>query len=96
MWIKKEKVEKMSDQKPENQTVKSATENADSSKCGQECEVYSRVVGYFRPVQNWNNGKREEFHDRKEYSYAKSMADTQRAQKPFPAEMHIEAKCGCE
>ena len=29
------------------------------------CEVYSRVVGYFRPVQNWNNGKQQEFKERK-------------------------------
>lgn len=29
--------------------------------CGATCEVYSRIVGYFRPVQNWNDGKREEF-----------------------------------
>jgi len=29
------------------------------------CEVYSRIVGYFRPVQNWNDGKKEEFKDRK-------------------------------
>lgn len=29
-------------------------------------EVYSRVVGYYRPVSQWNNGKREEFKDRKE------------------------------
>lgn len=29
------------------------------------CEVFSRVVGYFRPVNNWNEGKLEEFHDRK-------------------------------
>ncbi len=28
-------------------------------------EVYSRVVGYYRPVNNWNDGKREEFEDRK-------------------------------
>jgi anaerobic ribonucleoside-triphosphate reductase len=28
------------------------------------CEVFSRVVGYFRPVQHWNEGKREEFKDR--------------------------------
>lgn len=27
-------------------------------------EVYSRVVGYYRPVNNWNDGKREEFKDR--------------------------------
>ena len=30
-------------------------------------EVYSRVVGYFRPVNQWNKGKREEFSERKEY-----------------------------
>ena len=34
------------------------------AKCGLECEVYSRVVGYFRPVRDWNKGKREEFKDR--------------------------------
>lgn len=33
-------------------------------KCGEPCEVYSRVVGYFRPVQQWNKGKQEEFKDR--------------------------------
>ncbi len=30
-------------------------------KCGEECEVYSRVVGYLRPVNQWNKGKKEEF-----------------------------------
>ena len=30
-------------------------------------EVYSRVVGYFRPVNQWNKGKQEEFHERKEF-----------------------------
>ena len=34
------------------------------AKCGQKCEVYSRVVGYYRPVDDWNIGKREEFKDR--------------------------------
>ena len=32
---------------------------------GSKCEVYSRVVGYLRPVQNWNKGKKEEFAMRK-------------------------------
>lgn len=32
---------------------------------GSKCEVYSRVVGYLRPVQNWNKGKKEEFGLRK-------------------------------
>ena len=31
------------------------------------CEVYSRVVGYYRPVQSWNLGKQEEFKHRKEF-----------------------------
>mgnify|MGYP000512913979 CR=1 FL=1 len=29
------------------------------------CEIYSRVVGYFRPIQNWNPGKQQEFKERK-------------------------------
>jgi ribonucleoside-triphosphate reductase len=33
----------------------------------QPCEVYSRIVGYLRPVQQWNNGKQQEFKERKEY-----------------------------
>jgi len=36
-------------------------------KCEGKTEVYSRVVGFFRPVQHWNKGKKEEFYDRKEY-----------------------------
>jgi anaerobic ribonucleoside-triphosphate reductase len=34
-------------------------------KCGTECEVYSRVVGYLRPLKQWNRGKQEEFQERK-------------------------------
>ncbi len=33
-----------------------------------KCEVYSRVVGYLRPVDKWNEGKAEEFKDRKTFS----------------------------
>lgn len=35
--------------------------------CKRPAEVYSRIVGYLRPVQNWNEGKKEEFKDRLEY-----------------------------
>ena len=35
--------------------------------CGKTTEVYSRITGYYRPVQNWNDGKRQEFLDRKTY-----------------------------
>lgn len=33
----------------------------------RQCEVYSRIVGYLRPVQQWNVGKQQEFAERKEY-----------------------------
>jgi ribonucleoside-triphosphate reductase len=39
------------------------------AKCGMKTEVYSRVCGYHRPVGNWNKGKKEEFRDRKLYTY---------------------------
>ncbi len=35
--------------------------------CSEETEVYSRIVGYYRPVQNWNNGKKSEFNLRKTF-----------------------------
>ena len=38
-----------------------------NGKCKEKTEVYSRVCGFFRPVQQWNKGKKEEFNDRKEY-----------------------------
>lgn len=41
-------------------------------KCGQRTEVYSRITGYYRPVQNWNDGKTEEFKNRKVYDPKKS------------------------
>lgn len=36
--------------------------------CGQPTECYSRVCGYFRPVKNWNRGKKEEFKERKTFN----------------------------
>jgi ribonucleoside-triphosphate reductase len=36
--------------------------------CGEDTEVYTRVVGYYRPVNRWNKGKQEEYRDRKEYA----------------------------
>lgn len=36
-------------------------------KCGKACEIYSRIVGYLRPINQWNNGKKEEFSLRKTY-----------------------------
>ncbi len=40
--------------------------------CGQPTEVYSRITGYYRPVQNWNDGKTQEYKDRKVYDIANS------------------------
>ena len=37
-------------------------------KCGSRTEVYSRITGYYRPIQNWNDGKSEEFLNRKTYN----------------------------
>ncbi|GAG74358.1 unnamed protein product, partial [marine sediment metagenome] len=42
-------------------------EHPNCPDCGKNAEIYSRVVGYFRPVRNWNEGKQEEFKQRLEY-----------------------------
>jgi ribonucleoside-triphosphate reductase len=42
-------------------------------RCGKPAEVYSRVVGYFRPVRNWHVGKQEEFRERLEYNEKKTV-----------------------
>ena len=43
------------------------------AECEEKCEVYSRVVGFLRPVSDWNEGKQEEFKERKVYSIKKAM-----------------------
>ena len=48
-------------------------------KCGRKTEVYSRITGYYRPVQNWNDGKTQEFKDRKLYDIANSKLKTSHA-----------------
>ena len=40
--------------------------------CGEEAEVYSRITGYYRPVKNWNDGKTQEFKERKVYDITNS------------------------
>jgi ribonucleoside-triphosphate reductase len=44
-----------------------AGEHFECPTCGAATEVWSRVVGYLRPVQNFNTGKREEYAERKKY-----------------------------
>jgi len=46
---------------------KDCFEKSQELKNYQPCEVYSRIVGYLRPVQQWNLGKQREFKERKEY-----------------------------
>ncbi len=41
-------------------------------ECGGKTEVYSRITGYYRPVQNWNDGKTQEFKERKVYEISSS------------------------
>ena len=43
--------------------------------CGKECEIFSRVVGYHRPVNNWNKGKVEEFKDRTAFQEKTCMSN---------------------
>ena len=50
--------------------------------CGQKTEVYSRITGYYRPVQNWNDGKAQEFRDRLVYDIANSCC--MRMKEPRP------------
>lgn len=38
-----------------------------NKKCKKEPEIMSRIVGYMRPIQNWNKGKQQEYKDRKNY-----------------------------
>ena len=41
--------------------------------CGEKAEVYSRITGYYRPVQNWNDGKTQEYKDRRMYDVRHSI-----------------------
>ncbi len=55
--------------------------------CGATTEVYSRITGYYRPVQNWNDGKSQEYKDRKVYDIESSTLTRDKAP---------EAACACE
>ena len=62
-------------------------------ECGEKTEVYSRITGYYRPVQNWNDGKSAEFKARKVYAPEK-LTNKQPLNEYTPAEA-AEAVC-CE
>lgn len=53
--------------------------------CGKETEVYSRITGYYRPVKNWNDGKAQEYKDRKVY-----VVNTEEMKKPGCMERVVE------
>ncbi len=59
-------------------------------ECGEDAEVYSRITGYYRPVQNWNAGKTQEYKERLEYNIETSVlthgAPTDEAPKTEEAE----------
>ncbi len=62
------------------------------TKCGMRCEVFSRVVGYHRPVQQWNKGKKEEFRERVEFDETVSL-DSNHAMRGYPkTEMELKNK----
>ena len=57
--------------------------------CGKETEVYSRITGYYRPVKNWNDGKAQEYRERKTYDIANSVLT-------HSGPRNEEAPCACE
>ena len=59
-------------------------------ECGKKTEVYSRITGYYRPVQNWNAGKSQEFKHRQDYIIEKSIL------KHSNAEAANEEPCACQ
>ena len=59
--------------------------------CGKKTEVYSRITGYYRPIQNWNDGKRKEFEDRKVYDIENSKL-TKKAEETCCVEKKEEVK----
>ncbi len=48
-------------------------EQKNCPKCGKLTEIYSRITGYYRPVQNWNDGKLQEYQNRTEYRMGNSI-----------------------
>jgi ribonucleoside-triphosphate reductase len=46
---------------------------SEKKKCSAPVECYSRVCGFFRPVQQWNKGKQEEYGERKTFKVTESM-----------------------
>ena len=60
--------------------------------CGEDTEVYSRITGYYRPVKNWNDGKSQEFKDRKVYARDKFEGKAPKKN----ADVDVTADCDCK
>lgn len=56
-------------------------EHFECPHCGKEAEVWTRVVGFHRPVQAWNKGKQEEYKDRQEFSAEESLISVEKMEK---------------
>ena len=64
--------------------------------CGKEAEVYSRITGYYRPVKNWNDGKRQEYKNRTVYDIIHSKSPEQKMKSYGAAEKLAEQAAGKE
>ena len=60
-------------------------------ECKSRTEVYSRITGYYRPVQNWNDGKAQEYKDRLVYNI-----ETSQLKKKDAPEAKVEPTCDCK
>ncbi len=66
-------------------------------ECGERTEVYSRITGYYRPVQNWNDGKSAEFKQRKVYGKLDGKQPmTEYATAEVTPEVSVADTCDCE
>ena len=64
----------MTTNNPTLEVTQTKAEEADVTKVKKvPCEVYSRVVGYLRPVQNWHQGKQQEFAERKTFRVPEAL-----------------------
>ncbi len=64
--------------------------------CGEKTEVYSRITGYYRPVQNWNDGKAEEYKNRKLYDIATSVEKFDKERTEFKKDAVESCVCASE
>jgi len=61
--------------KDQNKTKQHSDKTKHETSCDQKTQVYSRVVGYIRPIDNWNVAKRDEFEQRKTYNVENKKVD---------------------